>query len=101
MSSIQVNGLLQQLEGEHKLLVVVSNPRGEPGDKPISRRQKQRLLKTVIGPNLLASQQNVAARQPDVRGITAFLDRGVREGRSEEHTSELQSLRHLVCRLLL
>src|SRR5205814_10223278 len=25
----------------------------------------------------------------------------VRESRSEEHTSELQSLRHLVCRLLL
>src|SRR5205814_10645751 len=24
-----------------------------------------------------------------------------RDGRSEEHTSELQSLRHLVCRLLL
>src|SRR5258705_376281 len=28
-------------------------------------------------------------------------DRGVRFQRSEEHTSELQSLRHLVCRLLL
>src|ERR1039458_9303151 len=27
--------------------------------------------------------------------------RGVRVKRSEEHTSELQSLRHLVCRLLL
>src|SRR5205814_7460760 len=27
--------------------------------------------------------------------------RGVLVGRSEEHTSELQSLRHLVCRLLL
>src|SRR5947199_7760438 len=26
---------------------------------------------------------------------------GGRSGRSEEHTSELQSLRHLVCRLLL
>src|SRR5437899_6993606 len=26
---------------------------------------------------------------------------GLREWRSEEHTSELQSLRHLVCRLLL
>src|SRR5436853_6246898 len=26
---------------------------------------------------------------------------GVRDSRSEEHTSELQSLRHLVCRLLL
>src|ERR1039458_3811160 len=25
----------------------------------------------------------------------------LRDGRSEEHTSELQSLRHLVCRLLL
>src|SRR5438045_8215585 len=28
-------------------------------------------------------------------------DREHRPGRSEEHTSELQSLRHLVCRLLL
>src|ERR1035441_10933858 len=27
--------------------------------------------------------------------------RGKRDERSEEHTSELQSLRHLVCRLLL
>src|SRR5262245_65550572 len=27
--------------------------------------------------------------------------RGLRRARSEEHTSELQSLRHLVCRLLL
>src|SRR5437899_5587828 len=27
--------------------------------------------------------------------------RNARRGRSEEHTSELQSLRHLVCRLLL
>src|SRR5205814_9715528 len=29
------------------------------------------------------------------------LERGVQGDRSEEHTSELQSLRHLVCRLLL
>src|SRR5229473_718417 len=28
-------------------------------------------------------------------------DRGGRDGRSEEHTSELQSLAYLVCRLLL
>src|SRR5258705_679700 len=28
-------------------------------------------------------------------------DSGFDDGRSEEHTSELQSLRHLVCRLLL
>src|ERR1035438_8275365 len=30
-----------------------------------------------------------------------FLDEWCRQTRSEEHTSELQSLRHLVCRLLL
>src|SRR5258705_5771249 len=29
------------------------------------------------------------------------IDRDIVVGRSEEHTSELQSLRHLVCRLLL
>src|SRR5258705_5514786 len=32
-------------------------------------------------------------------GRDAFFN--VSDGRSEEHTSELQSLRHLVCRLLL
>src|SRR5262245_62823121 len=32
---------------------------------------------------------------------TAELVGRIRHGRSEEHTSELQSLRHLVCRLLL
>src|SRR5262245_64737964 len=35
-------------------------------------------------------------RIPFVNGLEAFPI-----GRSEEHTSELQSLRHLVCRLLL
>src|SRR5438045_5274471 len=43
---------------------------------------------------------------PDILGLRpVFRDMGKRlaaEGyRSEEHTSELQSLRHLVCRLLL
>src|SRR5258705_10227892 len=33
------------------------------------------------------------------RGQSVFV--GLRVSRSEEHTSELQSLRHLVCRLLL
>src|SRR5205814_9551796 len=31
----------------------------------------------------------------------AWITNNVPSGRSEEHTSELQSLRHLVCRLLL
>src|SRR5947199_8146831 len=34
-------------------------------------------------------------------GYRTVLPRLVEAGRSEEHTSELQSLRHLVCRLLL
>src|SRR5437899_8245470 len=43
---------------------------------------------------------------PIVIGAGSYLDRlaalaGARNVRSEEHTSELQSLRHLVCRLLL
>src|SRR5947199_6776185 len=39
-------------------------------------------------------------RSPAARG--APMKRGLKHGiRSEEHTSELQSLRHLVCRLLL
>src|SRR5258705_5009326 len=35
------------------------------------------------------------------RGRGAPGESAVRDGRSEEHTSELQSLRHLVCRPLL
>src|SRR5262245_63141280 len=37
-----------------------------------------------------------AGEPEDIAEAVAFL-----AGRSEEHTSELQSLRHLVCRLLL
>src|SRR5437899_8679059 len=33
--------------------------------------------------------------------ITVYRDLSAKTERSEEHTSELQSLRHLVCRLLL
>src|SRR5262245_62215826 len=41
----------------------------------------------------------VATRRPHVNGnATIAVSTGTR---SEEHTSELQSLRHLVCRLLL
>src|SRR5436853_3583613 len=36
-----------------------------------------------------------------VRGCEVVFHVAARAGRSEEHTSELQSLRHLVCRLLL
>src|SRR2546422_1926495 len=37
----------------------------------------------------------------DVQGFTRAVARIVEQARSEEHTSELQSRLHLVCRLLL
>src|SRR5262245_65111801 len=37
----------------------------------------------------------------DTKGDTTLAGDAARNLRSEEHTSELQSLRHLVCRLLL
>src|SRR5690554_7005017 len=36
-----------------------------------------------------------------VVGVTQSVNQGYSQGRSEEHTSELQSRPHLVCRLLL
>src|SRR5262245_64379948 len=40
-------------------------------------------------------------RRPACRTWSGTTTAGCRPSRSEEHTSELQSLRHLVCRLLL
>src|SRR5205814_10464206 len=61
----------------------------------------------LVGPMHIAETREQARR--DVRfGLEAWLDYFRRVAalplapeRSEEHTSELQSLRHLVCRLLL
>src|SRR5437899_6841562 len=64
---------------------------------------------------LFRSQQRPAPGCRQAKGQQADCQRGARKGRqyqkdakrragvqrSEEHTSELQSLRHLVCRLLL
>src|SRR5438045_6109982 len=57
------------------------------------------LSRAMVEPTLL--------QMPRVRRPLRWLSRraarvsALRESRSEEHTSELQSLRHLVCRLLL
>src|ERR1039458_8543834 len=47
-----------------------------------------------------ASARPEACRRPRDDGRPSLARRSI-QGRSEEHTSELQSLRHLVCRLLL
>src|SRR5471030_3425615 len=41
------------------------------------------------------------SRHRALSGIQSHCGAGEKHARSEEHTSELQSLRHLVCRLLL
>src|SRR5438045_4432893 len=57
------------------------------------------------GPEVRAPQQQVEQRggveQPRKEQLIDAADAAQRVDRSEEHTSELQSLRHLVCRLLL
>src|SRR5262249_57140422 len=53
---------------------------------------------------LFASFRVRAALQPEILALhhqLGVLQRSVKPGRSEEHTSELQSLTNLVCRLLL
>src|SRR5205814_3352310 len=78
---------------------------------PIETFLVSRLCKTPITPNQLTLFCNVVAWTVTVLLVTGHvawglglaLVVGVLDGldRSEEHTSELQSLRHLVCRLLL
>src|SRR5262245_65208374 len=49
----------------------------------------------------LASGYSVIAGRVRAQPVDRFRIGSVTKTRSEEHTSELQSLRHLVCRLLL
>src|ERR1035441_5270113 len=52
----------------------------------------------LYDPELLAHEQVDEKALPGLRGVVKISPKVLR---SEEHTSELQSLRHLVCRLLL
>src|ERR1035438_7277267 len=71
------------------------------------RRRTQRLmlwlLTLVTAVVLVAIGMFVRdiARTPTVAALSSSAHAVGRSPRSEEHTSELQSLRHLVCRLLL
>src|SRR5262245_64731835 len=63
--------------------------------RPIEREQMNKLLATGKTDLL----ERFISRKG--RPFKAFLVLTDKKDRSEEHTSELQSLRHLVCRLLL
>src|SRR5258705_5778415 len=63
-----------------------------------SRRQPAVRVVRRAGPDVSAGG---AAGEPGERAALRTVQRHAPARRSEEHTSELQSLRHLVCRLLL
>src|SRR5205814_9502720 len=82
----------------HDALPICSKPRFPAGKESVAReairsaisQEKDITTGSVLG---IAGGAN--------GGDILFLEACDEFGRSEEHTSELQSLRHLVCRLLL
>src|SRR5690349_24108864 len=68
---------------------------------PISRRRPVRPRRLRHEPRRPGEAAARAAAAPRRRADVPGLDRLGGRGRSEEHTSELQSRRELVCRLLL
>src|SRR2546425_9143397 len=56
---------------------------------------------SVAGERARAAARHIAARDRHVGLLLLHLREELRHQRSEEHTSELQSLAYLVCRLLL
>src|SRR2546427_6504578 len=58
-------------------------------------------LKVPLAAVRIISGERSRSKRVEVCGVTAQQIRELVEGRSEEHTSELQSQSNLVCRLLL
>src|SRR5690625_1012626 len=72
----------------------------QTGDPATSKGPVERQVVRIVTPGTLSDEALLEARQDNL--LTAVSGRGGRFGlRSEEHTSELQSRGHLVCRLLL
>src|SRR3989449_9944284 len=86
--------------GEH---IVEAHDRVSQDDDPDRLPERAALTDVLLGPGLLADELE---RDPEEQQPADELEHRDREeqrrdGRSEEHTSELQSRLHLVCRLLL
>src|SRR5205814_9298698 len=82
--------------------------RSEARPEAVRQRHRNRPLDDVVegeaGPEVITVEYDTGARSGagDGGGLLRHeLRRHAAHERSEEHTSELQSLRHLVCRLLL
>src|SRR5262245_64047142 len=69
-------------------------------DPSVGRRPSESSSPRAVGANGTSSRSD-RGNAPRASWPEARTGRRTRSHRSEEHTSELQSLRHLVCRLLL
>src|SRR5258705_5396088 len=102
---VQANGLwVAMLRAYGRLLSAALNGK-HPELEPSLPRLFQRVLACageVVGTCVLAHREFGADYWKLMHQAYAAAEaRAIRSERSEEHTSELQSLRHLVCRLLL
>src|SRR5205814_9606408 len=91
------NGFIKQYVRDHLILrteAATNNVTDYGVNKAVEHLPALRDKLSAIDDSYLDIQQDI---------LETFVDRGhlQRLARSEEHTSELQSLRHLVCRLLL
>src|SRR5262245_65625312 len=89
--------LLFEFNRHHRDLLSFPTRRSSDLWRRSKGRQKASARDAADGAGRTAGARNAAARNA---AGTARRASGARS-RSEEHTSELQSLRHLVCRLLL
>src|ERR1035441_6931776 len=74
---------------------------GDLGTERLLAAYQKGIFPWTVDPTTWWSPDPRAIFELDGFHVSQSLARIIRPGRSEEHTSELQSLRHLVCRLLL
>src|SRR5207244_13494287 len=78
-----------------------SFPTRRSSDLPAAKRPSFLACATSLRSSMSTPSSSSPMLGPDRTSSISFLMAGVLSGRSEEHTSELQSPDHLVCRLLL
>src|SRR5699024_11941167 len=91
-------GYLTDPEDYHHLVV---NPETAPVVKDIFRWYMEGMSKSAITKELIRLGIPSPYEYKRQHGMKCFNPQAVKKGRSEEHTSELQSRFDLVCRLLL
>src|ERR1035441_5068593 len=92
-STGRIEGMEYELWNPGTARVSVSKKKGSPG--PVAGY----LLRGNDGKWAIEGDPEPYSYETPEQAAEALLLRGKRQWRSEEHTSELQSLRHLVCRL--